>query len=67
MMGAAQALTAIGRFSGPLLFGYLYDTAGPTVAFVVAGLVMVVAWLVTLRIQDPGEPTPSGPSRPVRE
>ena len=54
MMGAAQALTAIGRFSGPLLFGYLYDTAGPTVAFVVAGLVMVVAWLVTLRIQDPG-------------
>ncbi|HEX9632405.1 MAG TPA: MFS transporter [Gemmatimonadales bacterium] len=67
MMGAAQALTAIGRFSGPLLFGYLYDTAGPTVAFVVAGLVMVVAWLVTLRIQDPGEPPPSGPSRPVRE
>ena len=54
MMGAAQSLTALGRFSGPLLFGQLYDVAGPTPTFVLAGSVMVIAWLVTLRIQDPG-------------
>ena len=56
MMGAAQSLTAIGRFSGPLLFGQLYDTLGPTLTFVGAGLVMVIAWAVTLRIRDPGIP-----------
>jgi predicted MFS family arabinose efflux permease len=56
MMGAAQSLTAIGRFSGPLLFGQLYDMLGPTLTFVGAGLVMVIAWAVTLRIQDPGIP-----------
>ena len=56
MMGAAQSLTAIGRFSGPLLFGQLYDTMGPTFTFIAAGLVMLIAWAVTLRIQDPGIP-----------
>lgn len=56
MMGAAQSLTALGRFSGPLLFGHLYDTAGPAPTFVAAGLAMAVACAVTLRIRDPGIP-----------
>jgi MFS family permease len=55
MMGAAQALTAAGRFSGPLLFGQLYDLAGPLAAFAAAGGMMFVAWLVTQRIR-PAEP-----------
>jgi MFS family permease len=56
MMGAAQSLTALGRFSGPLLFGQLYDAVGPAATFVAAGLVMALAWVVTLRIRDPGMP-----------
>ena len=55
MMGAAQALTAIGRFSGPLVFGLLYDTVGPVATFSAAAGVMVLAWLVSRRIR-PAEP-----------
>jgi predicted MFS family arabinose efflux permease len=55
MMGAAQALTAIGRFSGPFLFGQLYDVAGPPATFAAAAGTMLLAWLVTLRIR-PAEP-----------
>jgi len=66
MMGAAQALTAMGRFSGLLLFGQLYDVGGPTATFVAAGLVMTVAWVVTLRIRDPGvEPATVGGAAPT--
>lgn len=50
MMGAAQALTAMGRLTGPFLFGRLYDTVGPTATFLAAGGMMGVAWLVTLAI-----------------
>lgn len=64
MMGAAQALSAIGRFSGPFLFGQLYDVAGSVAAFAAAGGMMAMSWLVTLRIR-PAEPeamaTPPGP------
>jgi len=63
MMGAAQALTAIGRFSGPFLFGQLYDVAGPFVTFAAAAGMMLLAWLVARRIR-PAEPevvaTPPG-------
>jgi MFS transporter, DHA1 family, tetracycline resistance protein len=55
MMGAAQALSAVGRFSGPLVFGQLYDSAGPVVTFLAAGGVMTLAWLVSRRIL-PAEP-----------
>lgn len=50
MLGAAQSLSALGRFTGPFLFGALYDGLGPFTAFLVAGAAMGVAWLVTLRI-----------------
>jgi len=64
MMGAAQSLTALGRFSGPLLFGQMYDAAGPPVTFVAAGLAMGIAWLVTLRIVDPGMDVPAAAAGP---
>jgi len=50
MMGAAQALSAMGRFSGPFLFGRLYDVVGATPTFLAAGAVMGLAWLVTIHI-----------------
>jgi len=64
MLGSAQALSAIGRFSGPFLFGQLFDLVGPRATFLTAGSVMLLAWLVTLRIR-PAAPeaaaTPPGP------
>jgi predicted MFS family arabinose efflux permease len=58
MLGAAQALSAIGRFSGPFLFGQMYDLAGPLATLGGAGGMMLLAWLVTLRIR-PAEPAPA--------
>jgi len=52
MMGAAQALTALGRFSGPLLFGRIFDALGPGPAFLSAGAVMVVGWSIARRIEE---------------
>lgn len=48
-LGAAQSFSALGRFAGPFVFGELYDRVDPTLTFLGAGLVMVAAWLVTLR------------------
>ncbi len=52
VLGAAQGVSALARFTGPLVFGELYDRIDPSVAFFGAGLMMVVAWLVTLRFTD---------------
>jgi len=52
MMGAAQALTALGRFTGPFLFGQIYDVLGPTPAFLSAGLIMAIGWLVARGIPE---------------
>jgi MFS family permease len=49
MLGAAQSLSALGRLSGPFLFGQLYDVLSPSAAFFGAAGVMVLAALVTLR------------------
>jgi predicted MFS family arabinose efflux permease len=51
MLGAAQALSALGRFTGPLVFGQIFDRIGPEPAFLGAGLVMLVSWLVALQIR----------------
>jgi predicted MFS family arabinose efflux permease len=56
MLGAAQALMAVGRFTGPVVFGQLYDMAGPAAAFVAAGATMALAWAVTLRIVGSAAP-----------
>jgi MFS family permease len=62
MLGAAQSFSALGRFSGPVLFGELYDRIGPRTAFLAAGAAMVMAWAVTLRV--PRERAPAPPAAP---
>src|SRR3972149_9184979 len=37
MLGAAQACSALGRFTGPFMFGELYGRVDPPVPFVGAG------------------------------
>ncbi|HWP36736.1 MAG TPA: MFS transporter [Gemmatimonadales bacterium] len=50
MIGAAQSVSALGRMSGPFLFGELYDRVGPRAAFLAAGAVLVAAWAMTTRV-----------------
>jgi len=52
MLGAAQSMSALGRFSGPFLFGEVYDRAGSTAAFVAAGSVLVIAGMVAMRARE---------------
>ena len=54
VLGAAQALAALGRLLGPLTLGKVYDASHPA-AFVVAGAVMAVGGLVCLRVPQVGE------------
>jgi MFS family permease len=62
VLGTAQSFSALGRFTGPFLFGELYDRLPPAVTFVGAGLVLVFAWLVTLRFPaDAAAPRGTGP------
>lgn len=51
MLGAAQAYGALGRTLGPLAIGTVYDRVGPVSAFLSAGLCMVVAGMVTTRLE----------------
>ncbi|MGH7754451.1 MAG: MFS transporter, partial [Gemmatimonadales bacterium] len=51
VLGAAQAIAALGRTSGPPVIGTVYDQASPMAAFLVAAAVMVVAGLAALRLQ----------------
>ncbi|MBE0594222.1 MAG: MFS transporter [Gemmatimonadales bacterium] len=55
MLGAAQSLSALGRFSGPFLFGEIYDRIGHAQAFFAAAAFMGVAWLFATRIPGPSE------------
>lgn len=54
MLGAAQGLSALGRFTGPLAFGALFDLGGGRPAFLAAGGVMLIGSLVAARIREPG-------------
>lgn len=49
VLGAAQALSALGRLLGPLVMGRVYDAAYGA-AFLVAGVVMGVGGLVCFRV-----------------
>jgi MFS transporter, DHA1 family, tetracycline resistance protein len=51
ILGAAQALGALGRFAGPERLGQLYDARGARVAFLAAGGVMLLAWLASLALE----------------
>jgi DHA1 family tetracycline resistance protein-like MFS transporter len=52
VLGAAQALSALGRFLGPVVIGRVYD-ASHAGAFVAAGAVMVLGGMATLRVPKP--------------
>jgi MFS family permease len=49
VLGAAQALSALGRLLGPFVIGWAYDVSA-TAAFLTAGGVMVLGGLATLRV-----------------
>ena len=50
VLGVAQSLGALGRFSGPEIIGGVYDRVTPTVAFLVAGAVMLIGWAASLGV-----------------
>jgi multidrug resistance protein len=68
ILGAAQAIAALGRTAGPPLIGTIYDIVNGNAAFFVAGVVMALAGvaafgLAPARHGEPG-PVPAGPPIP---
>jgi MFS family permease len=57
VLGAAQAMSALGRLLGPFLIGLVYDRSHAA-AFLAAGAVMAVGGLVTLKVPK-AEPRPT--------
>jgi MFS family permease len=51
MLGAAQGLSALGRFSGPFVFGAVYDKSALW-TFLLTGLLMLVAGVISTRMVD---------------
>lgn len=50
VLGVAQSLSALGRFSGPEVVGGVYDRITPTIAFLAAAGVMLVGWVASLGV-----------------
>jgi DHA1 family tetracycline resistance protein-like MFS transporter len=50
VLGVAQSLAALGRFSGPVMIGGVYDRVAPTPAFIAAAGVMLVGWIASLGV-----------------
>jgi predicted MFS family arabinose efflux permease len=50
VLGVAQSLSALGRFSGPEVTGVVYDRGSPTAAFVAAAAAMLVGWVASLGV-----------------
>lgn len=55
MLGAAQALSALARFLGPVSIGKVYDAWSPRAAYFIAAGIMLIACFSTTRI--PAEET----------
>lgn len=53
ILGVAQSLAALGRFSGPAVIGATYDAITPRVAFLAAAGVMLVGWGASLGVPRP--------------
>ena len=68
VLGAAQAIGALGRTAGPPVVGTVYDVVNGNTSFALAGAVMVLAGLAALRLAPAahGEPrhAPTGPPTP---
>lgn len=76
VLGAAQAIAALGRTGGPPAIGTVYDVVSARGAFLLAGAVMLLAGLAALRLAPvshaaasrpvpPAPPVPSVPPPPV--
>ena len=59
VLGAAQAIGALGRTAGPPLIGTVYDLVSPITSFVLAGAIMLVAGVAGLQLA----PAPDHPLR----
>jgi MFS family permease len=60
VLGAAQAIAALGRTMGPPLIGKVYDVS-PVTSFLLAGLVMVLAGFAGLRMAPVTHPVAASP------
>jgi MFS family permease len=58
VLGAAQAISALGRTAGPPLIGTVYDVS-PVTSFALAGVLMGVAGLAAFRLAPVVHHTPS--------
>lgn len=63
ILGAAQSMSALGRLTGPAVFGALYDLTAAGPAFAATGVLMAVGTLVSLALH-PAPYGPAGASRP---
>lgn len=52
VLGAAQALSALGRLLGPIVLGQLFDAVSPVAAFVTAGVIMAIAATATIQLPE---------------
>jgi DHA1 family tetracycline resistance protein-like MFS transporter len=64
VLGVAQSLSALGRFSGPEIIGEVYDRVSPTASFLVAAAVMLVGWAASLGVAK-SKRTDEAPARVV--
>ncbi|HET9707867.1 MAG TPA: MFS transporter [Gemmatimonadales bacterium] len=64
VLGVAQSLGALGRFSGPFAIGVVYDRASPMAAFLVAGGAMLLGWAASLGVPKPGRPDGQADAQP---
>jgi multidrug resistance protein len=64
ILGAAQAISALGRTAGPPLIGKMYDVS-PVTSFVLAGAFMVLAGLASLRLAPVVHHTAAGHTPPA--
>jgi len=65
VLGAAQAIGALGRTAGPPAVGTVYDAVNGTTAFLMAGGVMVLAGLASLRLAPVSHAPPTGHAPPA--
>src|SRR5213593_1893028 len=62
VLGAAQAIAALGRTAGPPLIGTVYDVVSPITSFLLAGGIMVIAGVAAMGLAPAVRqaPSPSG-------
>ncbi len=71
VLGAAQAIGALGRAAGPPLIGTVYDVVSPITSFLLAGAIMIAAGLAAMGLAPapqhaiPGHTPPAPPAPPA--